>query len=196
MSKNKNNKVGELVSILAIFVTMLGISASPHPFLLVLSYTVHELGHIALARLVKAKFEKIGAGVFKLALKYDPTGLSYIKEALITVGGILFNLLFALIVFLIFDNENEYASFLIICNLSLAVANLYPVSILDGGRLLNLTLLAVFKENTAKKLTSILSFVFVLILWLFSVYIQLILGANISTLIISVFLLVKLCFSL
>ena len=196
MSKNKNNKLGELFSILAIFITMLGISASPHPFLLVLSYAVHELGHIIFAKLVRAKFEKIGAGVFKLALKYDPTGLSYIKEALITVGGIAFNLLFALIVFVFFGNQNETVNFLIICNLSLAIANLYPASILDGGRLLNLTLLAIFKENTAKKLISILSFVFVLILWLFSVYIQLILGANISTLIISVFLLVKLCFSL
>ena len=196
MKKTIKNKLGELISVGGIFITMLGISVSPHPFLLLLSYLIHELGHIFFAWVVGAKFEKIGGGVFKLALKYNPSSLSFKKEALICAGGIIFNLILALILGMFTKGGNAYITFLVVCNVSLALANLYPVSILDGGRLLNLILLATFSENKAKKIFKIVSFIFVIILWLISVYLQLILGANISTLLISVFLLVKLCFSL
>ena len=108
----------------------------------------------------------------------------------------LFNLIFSLICLLINKNGNETLSFLTVCNFSLALVNLYPVSILDGGKVLKLTLLGLFSENKAENISNTVSFICVILLWFASVYLQLMFNANISTLLISVFLLIQLCFSI
>lgn len=181
--------------IVALF-SLISISASPHPFLLTACYLVHELGHILVTKALGGKIRKISTGVFKIVIGYDTYSMSYRKEFLVSVAGIAFNLFFALFCHLLNNNDSQALSFLITCNLSLAVINLYPVSILDGGRLLKLVLNLLVSEEKSEKISRHVSFFCAILLWFVSIYLQLVFSANISMLLISVFLLIQLCFSI
>lgn len=189
------SSLGEKLSFFALLFTMMGISSSPHPFLMILCYLIHEIGHLFFARLVGAKIRKIRGGVFKLAIGYDCADLSYKKEAIVCLGGVIFNFLFAILT-MIFMKNTEIRQFLIVCNLSLGIMNLYPVSILDGGRIVKNVLLAIFSQEKAEKISRYVSFFSAFLLWLVATYLQLILSSNISLFFISVFLLIQLCFSI
>lgn len=188
--------INEKIGTLALLLTMLGVFNSPHPILLVLCYCVHELGHLVFMKLTGAKTRKIRGGVFHLSIGYDCSSISYKRELLVYSGGIIFNFLFALIAFLINQSGNEALTFLVVCNLSLGLMNLYPVSILDGGGILKTVLLMMFSEKTAESVSKIASFVFSIMLWLVAVYLQLVFSSNISLFFISILLLVQLCFSI
>ena len=186
----------EKLSLVVLLFSMLSISTSPNPFLLILVYIIHELGHVFFARLTGAKIRKMRGGVFHLSISYDTCMLSYKKEALVCIGGIAFNLLSALICFLLNVGNNDTLSTFIMLNLSLALMNLYPISILDGGGLLRAILNSKLKENKAEKICLTVSFVFAIIMWVISVYLQIIFSANVSLFLISVLLLIQLCFSI
>lgn len=176
--------------------SVISISASPHPFLLLVCYLVHELGHIITTKLLGGKIRKITVGVFKIAIGYDTYSMSYRKEFLVSIAGIATNLIFALACHIINRTDSQAMSFLVTYNLSLALVNLYPVSILDGGRLLKLVLNLFLSEEKSHKISRQVSFFGAILLWFVSIYLQLVFSANISMLLISVFLLIQLCFSI
>ncbi|MBQ7906575.1 MAG: site-2 protease family protein [Clostridia bacterium] len=186
----------EKLGILAILFTILGISTSPHPFLLVLCYIIHELGHISFAKMVGARTKKIKILAFRLSIGYDQSGLTYPQEILVCLGGIIFNLASAGIVWLLPFFSGEASLFFVVCNLSLALMNLYPVAILDGGGILRAVLLWRLGEDKAEKISRGVSLICAILLWLLSVYLQLAFSSNLSLLVISIVLLVQLCFSL
>ena len=186
---------GEL-SIIALLFSLMSISLSKNPILLVLAYVIHEIGHIVFAKLMGAEIIKIRGGVFHLSISYDTKNISYLKEAMVCAGGVIFNLLTSLIIYAINVSNNDTLSTFLLFNLSLAIMNLYPVSILDGGGILKSLLLSKIKGDVAEKVNNWISFFFSILLWLISVYLQIIFSANISLLFISIFLLIKLCFSI
>ncbi len=184
------------LAILSILFTALSISVSPHPLILVICYAIHELGHLFFATLVGAKIKKFKLGAFHLCLSYDCTEISYLKEMLVCFGGIIFNVISALILLLIPIFKGEVIDFFVLCNLSLALMNLYPAAILDGGGVLRSFLYIVTSQEKADKISRGVSIISTLILWLISVYLQLVLSSNLSLLIISIVILIELCFSL
>ena len=186
----------EKLGILAIFFTLLGVSISPHPFLLIFCYIIHELGHIFMAKIVGAKTKKVKVFAFRLSIGYDQAGITYPQEILICFGGIIFNLISAATVALLPFFQGEVADFFVICNLSLAIMNLYPVSILDGGGILRATLLYLLGQEKAEKISGGVSLICAILLWLVSVYLQLAFSSNLPLLVISIVLLVQLCFSI
>ena len=192
----KISKFKNTLSILAVILSLMSISVSQSPFLLVLAYFIHELGHVFFARLMGAEMLKIRGGAFHLSLTYDTKGISYLKEAVVCLGGIIFNLITALVILMINTSNNDTLSTFFVFNLSLALMNLYPVSILDGGNILKSLFLWKMSGDVAEKLHKWISFFAVILLWLFSVYMQIIFSTNISLLFISIFLLITLCFSI
>lgn len=189
------SSLGERLSFFAVLFTMMNISSSPHPVLMLTCYIVHEMGHLIFAKVVGAKTRKIRGGVFKLSIGYDCADLSYKKEALVCLGGVVFNFLFAILA-LFTTRGTEAGRFLIVCNLSLGLMNLYPVSILDGGRIVKALLFSIFTSEKAEKISRYVSFFSAFLLWLVATYLQLIFSANISLFFVSVFLLIQLCFSI
>ena len=186
----------EKISLFTIIFTMMSISSSPHPFMLIFCYTLHEAGHIIVAKLVGAEIVGgIKKKALRLAISYDCSHISYFREMLVCAGGIAFNLIFALFSSLLGFGTSEAGKFFIICNISLAIMNLYPISILDGAGILRCVNLMIFDSEKAEKICKTISFIFALILWFFAVYFQMIFSANISLFLISVFLLIQLCFS-
>jgi stage IV sporulation protein FB len=187
--------MSEKMGTLALVITTLSLSISPHPIVLVLCYGIHELGHILFATLLGAKMKKFRVGGFHLSISYDCSQIGYGRELLICLGGIIFNLL-AVICALPFQNEISNANFFITCNLSLALMNLYPVSILDGGGTLKSLLMLLTNEVKAEKISRGVSVFAIILMWLVSIYLQLVFSSNVSLLFISILLLIELCFSL
>ena len=187
--------LSEKLSILAIIVSVLSLGSSPHPAVLVICYVIHELGHIVLSYFVGAKMRKFKIGALHLSLSYDTSSLSYKREILVQLGGITFNALTAMIVLALPILSGDVYDFFIIASLSLALMNLYPISILDGGGILKNLLLMHFSQGTAERISKIISFVAAILLWFVSVYLQLLFASNFSLFFISVLLLVELCFT-
>ena len=188
MQKNKKS-----LGIVALLLTTFGISASPYPILLIFTYAVHEIGHLLTAHVLGADVKWIRGRTFGLSIGYDSYGISYQKEAIICTGGIVFNLITAIISGICTKSFNNH---LTVLNLSLAIMNLYPVSILDGGGILKNLLLTRVSEAKAEKIAFGVSFISSILMWLVAVYFQIVFMNNISLFIISVVLLVQLCFSI
>lgn len=184
----------EKVGILALLVTTLSLGSSPHPIILIFSYLIHELGHLVFSSLAGAKLKKLKIGPLHLSISYDTSGLTYKREILVQLGGIAFNLFFALCA-LALPIKGNGAEFFIVSNFSLAAMNLYPVSILDGGGILKNVFSLFLSGGVAEKASRTVSLVCGILMWLVAVYLQIIFKSNLSLFIISVLLLVELCFS-
>ena len=191
MIKNKNK-----LSLIALMLSMISVFLTPRPLLLILAYLIHEIGHMFFAKLVGAKISKMSGGVFHLSISYSTLGVSYKKEALVCCGGIIFNVIFGLLALLINTTNNDTVSAFSILNFSLGIMNLYPVSILDGGGILKSLLLSRLQESKADKICLSVSFIFAILMWLIAVYFQIIFSSNVSLFLISILLLVQLCFSI
>ncbi len=189
------DKIGEKIGFFAFFFTVMTISGSAHPLLLASCYIIHELGHIALAGVVGISVKKLKVGSFRLSISYDCSGASYKRELLVCAGGVIFNLIFALIGTFWLSSGSESVSFFVTCNLSLALMNIYPISTLDGGRIFRCVFMMLFSQELAERLCKIVSFICAFLLWLCAVYLQMVFNSNVSLFFISVFLLVELCFS-
>ena len=188
-------KTFEKTGALTVLITTLTLGTSPHPFLLILSYLVHEIGHLAFAKVAGALINKFKIGPMRLSLTYDCSCLTYKREMLVEAGGILANLVFALLLFLFGAQATTGGAFFITCNVSLAIMNLYPVSILDGGGLLKSLLFMILAGDVAEKVSKAVSFVSAILMWLVAVYLQIVFAQGFSLFFISVILLVELCFS-
>ena len=183
------------LSFFSVILTVFSISASPHPLILVIVYVIHELGHLFFAKLMGAEVSSLKSSLCRLNIRYDCTKISHLREAGVVAGGVVFNLIFALAFMLPLTEKSEIKSFFILCNLSLALMNLYPVNILDGGNILRCILNHLLSEEKSAKILKGISFLFAFVLWLISVYLQLVFSADVSIFFISVLLLMELCFS-
>ena len=188
-------QLSEKIGILALIITTVSLGTSPHPFVLILCYLIHELGHILVSRLMGAKMRKLRIGPLHLSLSYDCSNLTYLKELFVQLGGIIFNVISAIIVRFIPLFRGDVYEFFIIGSFSLALMNLYPVSILDGGGALKTVFLMIFSEDVAEKASRTVSFICAILMWLIAVYFQLVFSSNMSFFFISVLLLVELCFT-
>ena len=188
-------KTFEKTGALTVLITTLTLGTSPHPFLLILAYLVHEIGHLAFAKVAGAKINKFKIGPMRLSLTYDCSCLTYKREMLVEAGGILANLVFALLLFLFGAQSTPGGAFFITCNISLAIMNLYPVSILDGGGLLKSLLFMILAGDVAEKVSKAVSFASAILMWIVAVYLQIVFAQGFSLFFISVILLVELCFS-
>ena len=187
--------VGEKIGFIALIITTISLGASPHPMVLILCYGIHELGHLFFSYMVGAEMRGFKIGSLRLKLFYSSENLSYKRELLVQSGGIIFNLLSCLIVSFLPIFQGDVAEFFKICSLSLALFNLYPVSVLDGGGMLKSISCIFLSSTSAEKISRITSFACAVIMWLISVYLQLVFNSNISLFAISVLLLIELCFS-
>ncbi len=102
---------------------------------------LHELGHLSAMLIFKKKTEKISFGYFGIKIVTGKQFLPPVKEAVIAFAGPLVNLI--LFIFLYAVNKKAYA----FVSLGLAVFNLLPVPMLDGGHIIS----AFFPESKATR---------------------------------------------
>ena len=152
--------------------------------------TVHELGHIITARALRLplggmRLDILGARISTAA------SISYFDEWMLSAGGPLFNLITAACLMPI-SGLCEWISLFIYSSLGLATLNLLPVDTFDGGRMLYCFLSSFTDGDTPRRVVRFLSFVFVLLMWLVSVYLLMRVGNSLSLFVFSACLFSKL----
>lgn len=133
-------------------------------YILLLIIFIHETGHYILAKINKVEISKIiiypfgGITIFESDLN-----ISIKKELLILLGGLLFQLLFFLLIKELYLNSNVtqhvYNIFYKI-NYILISFNFLPIVPLDGGKLINIILDKIFSYKKSMYITIIISFLF------------------------------------
>lgn len=107
-------------------------------------------------KVCRAAVRNISVEPMGARIAYDGERTSYADDIRISCGGVLFNMLFAVMgcaVFAIF--RNEYVLLFITSNIALAAVNMLPISYLDGGTALYAFLCTKHDIDTAFRISRI-----------------------------------------
>ena len=141
-------------------------------YILLLIIFIHESGHYFFSKLVNIKNPIITiypfGGITKLN---EELNTPLYKEFISLIGGIIFQIIFYLIIFLLY--KNNFVSMHVFeivkrINYLLLTFNFMPILPLDGGKLLNILFHKLFNYLIAEKLSIIVSILFSIIFLLFN----------------------------
>ena len=159
------------VGFLAVFMLLALALSSPHYFpALICSVTLHELGHIIVARLRGIRLSEMKLGIFGASITPCDQLFSYADEILLCLGGPVMNFLSVAICI---STGIGKSTLFIMSSLALGILNMLPIKGFDGGRILYAFLLILISPRTARALSNVISFIFIFTLWCFSVYLLL-----------------------
>ena len=128
---------------------------------------LHELGHIAMALLLRIKISCFSADLLGARLDTGHTVLSYSDEILLSASGPFINILSVISFHRI---ALPFFEHFVTASLGLALLNLLPIESFDGGRILYCTLSSFFGSSKAAPVLRVLSFLCLFMLWCISVY--------------------------
>ena len=118
--------------------------------LLFLAALLHECGHLAALRVCGIPVRRIDILPMGAVIAYDDSLCPHSQTAWIAFAGAGANLL-ALLVCLPFA-QNLYTLFFVLANAALAVTNLLPIEMLDGGTVLRSVLLSRYEIASAERI--------------------------------------------
>ncbi len=118
---------------------------------------IHELGHVFFCKLFKYQVLEVKLYPFGGITKVDKLINSDInKELIISVGGVLFQLLFSLLIPIFFVNDFELVNFY---NKIILLFNLIPIIPLDGSIILKLLMEKIFSYKLSYIISIIISLI-------------------------------------
>ncbi len=145
---------------------------------------LHEFGHIAAAKLLDIDLTHMKLDILGARLATTGRLCSYPKLISLCLAGPLVNLLcFALT--LPFCQRSEWIMEFCLSSLSLCMLNLIPIQEFDGGRIMHGVLSNFMEISTAERICSFLSFICLLCMWLFSVWLLLRTGTSLTLFVFS-----------
>lgn len=154
----------------------------------ILSVTLHETGHLIALLIFKSKPQRVEFKVGAVAIIGKFTLTSNQQFIMLFAGSSLnFFLFAALYCFYHFFKIPCFLNFSLV-ELVVGVLNLLPVMGLDGGEILNLVLLKLFKSRFANAVVFVVSVVTVLFIILFGFYVLNDTKSNISLIIFGIYL--------
>ncbi len=148
-------------------------------FLTVLAALLHECGHLAAARLLGIRAERMQMGFLGMRLETGGAVLSYGAEWLLCAAGPLTSLLCAALaapLWQIFAAARIFSC----ASLVLGLLNLLPIRTFDGGRMLESFLNFVCGARISDRVMTLCSFLFLFLLWATAVYFLLRVGDGLS----------------
>ena len=163
----------------------LAVSHSYLSFAAIAAASIHEVSHIALARLLGTRLSSMRLGIFGASLSMDSHTTSYKNEILIALAGPLANLTSAIIILLFVSELSAFTEMFLAASIFLGLLNLLPISDFDGGRILFCIIAIKSSLHLASTVLKLTSFFFVFSLWTLSVYLILRLGASLSLFVFS-----------
>ncbi len=151
-----------------------------------LSVLIHELAHIAAAKLLKIRLTECKIGIYGAGLSPDSKQFSYKDEIFLCFAGPVSNYISILLLLpLYLYLKNDFLLYFLLSSLILGTLNILPIKSFDGGRILY-SILCIFKDPFLAETTlSVISFLLIFIIWCFSVYLLLVAGAGLSLFIFS-----------
>ena len=109
---------------------------------MILCSLIHELGHLFTMLLLKVSPTEITVGFFNFNIQYNKLKTKYRDDILISVSGIIFNLITAIIAFRLCIETYFYVS------IALAIINALPINGIDGGNILeSIKLMLSFRKS-------------------------------------------------
>ena len=151
-----------------------------------ISVLVHELSHLAAAKLCGERVQSISITAFGIALGFSPPH-SYGEEAFVASSGPAAS--FALAA-LGRARGGAFGGEVFIFSLFLGLLNLLPLASFDGNRILTSLCSLAFGERAAHAVASAVSYAFLFLAWVVSVYILFYSGANFALLLFCAYIFV------
>ena len=157
--------------------------------LCMLSSFCHELGHIVLMRMFKVGLMSISFNLGDVSIKRAEVFTTFLQDVLITMGGIVVNLILSLLFFILYKICGfSFCLDFSASNLCVALFNLLPMKSLDGGNLLYMLLKVKLSDINADRILNLLTALFLVPLGAISFLTLFSSGFNYSFLIVAVFL--------
>lgn len=156
-----------------------------------LAAALHEMGHIAVAKICNIDLGELRLSIFGASLTPRSLLCSYKKEILLCIAGPLVNLISALLLAPLFDGASGFGGLFIRASLFLGLLNLLPIHELDGGRILFCLLSLRLSVGAATRIIKVISFALIFSLWCLSVYLLLRLSSSLSLFVFSLTLFSK-----
>lgn len=155
-----------------------------------LSSFIHEFGHLFFMYISQDVPCNVEFTLFGMRIdKKGCANISYEKEIIIALGGIIFNILSAFVSFIVHISSNsEFFLVLTVVNLIVAVVNSFPVAVLDCGRAIRYALIIKTGKENSEKYTDFISKIFVFIFTIVSLVYFIVYGINISLFAINIYL--------
>ena len=151
---------------------------------------LHEAGHLSAILCLKQRPKLVCFGLFGMTIvEGNITDYNYRQELITALSGPAVNLVFAaafLLLFEQFDKTVFLKCFAI--NAAIALFNLMPVFSLDGGRALEALLKAKISPQNADRIMKLVSFVFVVLIDCFGIYVLIKSEYNFTLIIIGIYL--------
>ena len=127
------------------------------PLLGILFAAFHEMGHLAAMMLSKEPVSSISFGLVNIGIESENCE----ENIFIFASGPLVNLALAICFFIFYNFSGAFIfKTAFMQNLFLAGLNLLPISSLDGGKILKIILLKKFDFALAEKISSVISVIF------------------------------------
>ena len=156
----------------------------------ILSAFWHELGHISAMYLLGIGIDKISLRAFGVDMVIKEKHLSKLKQAFISLSGAFFNVIAIIFLSLLAKNYDcKILNHLIMCNLVLAVFNLLPIPILDGGQTAYILISVMTNDTLARRIVDIISYIILLLLLSIGILLVMNCKYNFSLLLASIYLL-------
>lgn len=151
------------INILVYFLAIFSILTASFKIFFIISFLIiiHEIGHVLMAYLFGLEIEKIYiyplGGISKFNM---PINISIKKELLILINGPIFQIIAYLILVQIFKYDKDLIK---VYHYNILLFNLLPIYPLDGGKILSLLVEKIFPYRTSLKITTIISYIILLI---------------------------------
>ena len=148
---------------------------------------VHEAGHIFAALILKMKLDGFTLNLFGARIGVALPKYSYRQEFFMALAGPLANIISGAMSLSIYNTctENEYLLFFAIASFFLGILNFLPIKSFDGGRIFICIFSPSFGAYTPERWLNRLSFLFIFLLWVISVYLMLRIGSSLTLFVFS-----------
>lgn len=155
-----------------------------------LASILHECGHIFFMRIFYQKILSIDFGVFGISIERTAAdNLSYKKECIIALGGIIINFILAFLCIMYYYLMGSVLPlYFAIINILIALFNCVPIEALDMGRALTCLFMIKLEPMRAQRVLDIISFSFVNILAVLCVVYTAAYNINVSLIAVTVYL--------
>ena len=152
-----------------------------------LAAVFHELGHLISARMRKVRIDCVNIDIMGARIALAEGIYSYTDEIIVCLCGPLVNLISGIVMLLLTDMNASSAVFTA-ASFSLCIVNLLPIKSFDGGRILHCVLSYCLDCDIADNILSVSSFIFLFVIWCFSVFMLLRCAQSLSLFIFSIYM--------
>gem|GEM_PF-4536387 len=174
------------------FIWLSVIEKNVFPLILLLHIAVHEGGHLLAALLLGVRPTSAEGRYIGMNISFSDGTVSYKKELLILLSGSGANFVFLL---LSLPFISLTFVFYYLSAVGIAMFNLLPLGICDGGKALSCILLMLFPEDKAVKLSGAIHFISAVLFLTFAVCVQFVYRINLSLMVVSIYILLELILS-